>query len=42
MPDLGAGPFEQWCHYVIVLSQPRYDLFDEEILQNNHINIKQK
>jgi len=31
MQDLGAGPSEQWCYYVIVLSQPCYDLLDEDI-----------
>jgi len=32
MQDLGAGPSDQWCYYVIVASQPCSDLFDEDIL----------
>jgi len=27
------GPSERWCYYVVVLSQPCYDLFDEDILE---------
>jgi len=35
------GPYEQWCYYTIVLSQPCYDLFDEDILRkNNYMNIQ--
>jgi len=26
------GLTEQWCYYIIVLSQPCYGLFDEDIL----------
>jgi len=31
MQDLDAGPSEQWFYYVIVLSQPCCDNFDENI-----------
>jgi len=31
MQDMARGPFEQWFDYVTVLSQPCYDLFDEDI-----------
>jgi len=29
MLDLGTGPSEQWCYYIIVRSQPSYDLLDQ-------------
>jgi len=32
-PRRGA-PSGQWCYYVIVLSQPHYDLSDEDIVAN--------
>jgi len=32
MQDLEREPFEQWFDYVIMLSQPCYNLFDEHIL----------
>jgi len=31
MQDLARGSFEKCFDYVIVLSQPGYDLFDEDI-----------
>jgi len=31
MQDLGAGLSEQWCYDVIVLRQPCYNLFDEDV-----------
>jgi len=33
MQELGAGPPVQWRYYVIVVSQPCYDLFDEDIFE---------
>jgi len=30
-PNATQGPSEQWFYYVIVLSHPCYDLFDDDI-----------
>ena len=35
-----CGPLWQWRYDVIVLSQPCYDLFYEDVLANNNMNIK--
>ena len=36
----GNPASDQWCYYVIVVSQPCHDLSDEYILENNYMNMK--